>query len=159
MRYFIEIIVAIGICQLAGIFGSIYTMPKIHNWYAALRKPSFQPPGWLFGPVWVTLYCVMAVAVIRIWDLPESTGRTSAMIFFIIQLILNALWSYLFFGLEEPWLAFKEIAAMWIFILLTMISFFSLDALAGWLFVPYLAWVTFAAVLNFSIARLNPKTI
>ena len=153
-----QIIGAIVVCQLAGLFGSIFTRAKIPGWYKTLKKPSFNPPNWIFAPVWITLYTLMGISLFRIWNLPDYTsGRSTALIFFFTQLLLNALWSYIFFGMEELWRAFREILAMWVFILLSIQSFAALDPLAAWLLVPYLAWVTFAAVLNFSIARLNPK--
>lgn len=154
----LQVVVAVVVCQLAGVFGSLYTRSKIPGWYQGLKKPAFNPPNWIFAPVWIILYTLMGLALYRIWALSDSTsGRSTALIFFFTQLILNALWSYLFFGLEALRHAFKEILALWVFIVLSIQAFASLDALAAWLLVPYLAWVTFAAVLNFSIARLNPK--
>jgi translocator protein len=109
--------------------------------------------------VWIILYTLMGLALYRIWALPDFTsGRSSALLFFMTQLVLNALWSYIFFGMEELWYAFKEILALWVFIALSIQAFAALDALAAWLLAPYLAWVSFAAVLNFAMARLNPKT-
>jgi translocator protein len=154
----LEVVGAVVVCQLAGVFGSFYTRAKIPGWYKTLKKPSFNPPNWIFAPVWIVLYTLMGLALYRIWAMPDSaSGRPAALIFFFTQLLLNALWSYIFFGMEELRHAFKEILALWVFIVLSIQAFAALDVLAAWLLAPYLAWVTFAAVLNFSIARLNPK--
>jgi translocator protein len=144
------------LCLLPGFFGAAFTARKVPGWYAGLRKPSFNPPSRVFGPVWTFLYLLMAAALYRILSLPSDLdGRTAALIFFFIQLGLNGLWSYLFFGLESPREAFKEISALWVFLALSLREFGHLDPLSGWLLAPVLAWVTFAAVLNFSIMRLN----
>jgi tryptophan-rich sensory protein len=136
--------------------GSWVTVPKIPTWYASLTKPSFNPPSWVFGPVWTVLYAAMAVAAWRVWIAPADEGqRSRALMLFWAQLALNAAWSPLFFGLERPGLAFVVILAMVALIAATMVAFFRIDRSAGWLFVPYLAWVSFAAVLNGAIYRLN----
>jgi benzodiazapine receptor len=137
--------------------GSWVTLPKIPTWYASLAKPSFNPPSWVFGPVWTALYVAMAVAAWRVWIAPADDGpRWRALSLFWGQLALNAVWSPLFFGLERPGLAFVAILAMVAMIGATTVAFFRIDRVAGWLFVPYLAWVSFATVLNGAIFRLNP---
>jgi len=123
------------------------------EWYAGLRKPSWNPPGWVFGPVWTVLYAAMAVAAWRVWKAGDSRP---ALALYAVQLALNAAWSWLFFGLHRPGLAFVDIVALWAAILATTLAFFPKDRAAGWLMVPYLAWVSFAAVLNFTLWRMNP---
>ena len=136
--------------------GNAVTIPKIAGWYAALVKPSFNPPNWLFGPVWTVLFAMMAYAVFRIWRVEEGThGRTEAISLFYIQLLLNAGWSIAFFGLESPLLGMGVIMPLLGMILVTIQRFSPLDRTAGLLLVPYAAWVSFAALLNASIWWLN----
>ncbi|MCK6480111.1 MAG: tryptophan-rich sensory protein [Planctomycetes bacterium] len=125
------------------------------EWYVALRKPPWNPPGWVFGPVWTALYAAMAVAAWRVWRAAPPARARPALAAWAVQLVLNAAWSWLFFGLREPGLAFAEILALWAAILATTVLFLRRDRAAGWLMVPYLAWVSFAAVLNFVLWRLN----
>ncbi len=124
-------------------------------WYLELRKPAWNPPGWIFGPVWTLLYAAMAVAAWRVWRASSPAERRPALTAWGLQLLLNAAWSWLFFGLHEPGLAFAEILALWAAILATTILFFRRDRVAGRLMVPYLAWVSFAAALNFALWRMN----
>ena len=153
----IKFIVAIGVCQLAGFVGSLFTTPSIPTWYAALRKPSFNPPNWIFGPVWTTLFVLMGIAAFIVWNKGlDRKGVKAALLLFIIQLLLNMLWSYLFFTLHSPLYAFVEIIILWLAILLTMVKFFPISRAAGYLLLPYILWVSFAAVLNFTLFRLNP---
>ncbi len=125
------------------------------EWYAQLSKPAWNPPNWIFGPVWTALYLMMAVAAWRIWRLGGFGGQRRPLILFFIQLALNAAWSPLFFGLKEPGLAFAEILVLWLAIVLTIAAFRRADRLAAGLLVPYLAWVSFASVLNFTLWRMN----
>ncbi len=143
----------IAVSLAAGIFGSRF-MPG--EWYASLNKPSFNPPGWIFGPVWTILYIMMGVAAHRVWMLRGFRQAAPALALFITQLLFNALWSWLFFGLQRPDLAFIDIIVLWITILLTLLAFRQHSDLAATLLIPYLAWVSFAAILNASIWRLNP---
>jgi len=153
----IKFIVAIGVCQLAGFVGSIFTTPSIPTWYAALRKPAFNPPNWIFGPVWTSLFVLMGIAAFIVWNKGlDRKGVKAALLLFIIQLVLNMLWSYLFFTLHSPLYAFVEIIILWLAILLTMVKFFPISRAAGYLLLPYILWVSFAAVLNFTLFRLNP---
>ena len=156
MKQGFKLVLAIIICQLAGFIGSLFTMPAIAGWYSQLNKPSFNPPNWLFGPAWLTLYTLMGISAYLIWrrGIAKKEVKT-ALIIFGVQLILNSLWSIIFFGLKLPWLAFAEISLLWIFILLTILKFLKISQPAGLLLLPYLAWVSFASLLNFSIARLN----
>lgn len=154
------LLTSILLCQAAGLLGTVFTLKSIPIWYATLRMPSFQPPSWVFGPVWTLLYTLMGVSLYRVWSLPVSVpGRSLAMDLFAVQLSLNALWTPVFFGLHKPWLAFGVIVLMWTAILATMMAFWKLDDWTAWLWMPYLAWVTFATVLNFAIARLNPEIL
>ena len=152
----IRLIASIVLCQMAGVIGAIFTTPAIPTWYAALKKPPFTPPGWIFSPVWITLYLLMGVSAFVVWSKGWGDSRVRiALSLFVVQLVLNALWSLMFFGLRSPSAGFINIVVLWIFILLTMLYFFKVSTTAGALLVPYVLWVSFAAVLNFSIWRLN----
>jgi len=152
----VKLVVCIVICQLAGALGSIFTFSSIPSWYATLAKPSFNPPGWVFGPVWGTLYTMMGVAAWLIWRKGVSTpGVRSALILFALQLALNAAWSPIFFGARQILWAFVVIVALWVAILLTTVAFWRHSRPAAVLLMPYLAWVSFASVLNFTLWRLN----
>jgi translocator protein len=125
------------------------------GWYAGLRKPLWNPPNWIFGPVWTVLYATMAVAAWLVWKRGGFAGQRFALSLFLMQLLLNALWSPLFFGLRNPGLAFVDIVLLWLAVLATVVAFWKTRPLTGALLVPYLAWVSFASVLNFAIWRLN----
>lgn len=151
-----RIVVSIIICQLAGVVGSVFTITAIPGWYASLIKPSFSPPNWLFGPVWLTLYILMGLALALVWAKGIGDKKVKqAVILFGVQLLLNVLWSILFFGLHLTFLAFLEIVMMLGFIVLTTRRFYRIERRAAYLMLPYLAWVSFASVLNFSIWFLN----
>jgi benzodiazapine receptor len=153
----IKLVLSIIVCQLAGVVGSVFTTPAIPNWYAALKKPPFTPPNWLFSPVWITLFAVMGLSAFLVWRKGwDEEGVKTALGIFVIQLILNALWSVMFFGLRSPLTGLVEIVFLWIAILVTVLYFQRISTTAGILLVPYILWVSFAAVLNFSIWRLNP---
>ena len=122
------------------------------TWYAALRKPAWTPPDRLFAPVWTVLYAMMAVAAWLVW---RETGLSREIGLFVLQLALNAAWTWLFFGLKRPGLALVDLVLLWLAILLTQVAFEHVRPLAGWLLLPYLAWVTFAAALNVALWRLN----
>jgi translocator protein len=124
------------------------------EWYAQLAKPTWNPPSWVFGPVWTVLYILMGVAAWLVWDRWRGDART-ALALFVVQLAFNAGWSAMFFGLQAPGLAFGWILVLWALIVATTIAFWRLRTVAGVLLLPYLAWVTFAAVLNFTIWRMN----
>ncbi len=153
----IKLVVSIVACQCAGIIGSIFTTPAIPTWYAALEKPFFNPPNWLFAPAWITLYLLMGIAAFLIWR--QGLGQKGvrvALVIFLVQLVLNALWSVVFFGLQSPLWGVVVILALWVAILLTIIRFFKLSTAAGALLLPYILWVSFASVLNVAIWVLNP---
>ncbi len=145
-----------AVCFLAALIGSVFTAGAIPTWYANLAKPEFTPPGWLFGPAWTVLYILMAIAAYIVWEKGlDKPGVRTALAAFLVQLALNALWSIIFFGLRSPAGAFAEVVVLWLAILVTMILFFRVSKAAGWLFVPYILWVSFAAVLNFTLWIMN----
>jgi len=156
MSKIVKFLIAILICQIAGIVGSLFTSPSIPTWYATIEKPKFTPPNWVFAPVWTTLFVLMGISAYLIWNqgLENKIVKTALWVFGI-QLVLNMLWSLLFFGLHSPLYAFFEIIILWLAILFTILNFFKISRTAGWLLVPYIIWVSFAAILNFYIARLN----
>ena len=156
-RDVVKLVVSLVACQCAGAIGSIFTTPAISTWYATLEKPSFNPPNWLFAPAWITLYLLMGVAAFLIWRQGlGQKGVRAALIIFLVQLVLNALWSVVFFGLHSPLWGVVVIIALWIAILITIIKFFKLSTAAGSLMLPYILWVSFAAVLNIALFMLNP---
>jgi len=146
---------ALVICFGAAGLGSLLTEPSIGGWYAALRKPSWTPPNWLFGPVWSALYLAMAIAAWLVWRRAGVSATKLALTLFALQLVLNVGWSAIFFALHIPGFAFVEIVILWLLILVTAVSFWPVSQAAGWLMVPYLSWVAFAAALNCAIWRLN----
>jgi len=151
-----KLVVSIIACLAAGAIGSIFTRQAIPTWYATLEKPAFNPPNWLFAPVWTLLYLLMGVAAFLVWRKGlENRQVRIALIVFLVQLVLNALWSVAFFGLESPLFGVVVIAALWVAILFTVLKFYRISLAASVLMWPYLLWVTFAAVLNVSIWLLN----
>jgi translocator protein len=149
MNKWLVLIGLLVLCLAVGAGAGFLTAQSVLTWFPTLIKPSFNPPSWLFGPVWTTLYIMMAVAAWLVWL------RQGSLVLFYVQLALNFAWSLLFFGLHSPALALVDIVAMWVLILLTLLAFWKTDRRAGWLLVPYLAWVSFASVLNASIWWLN----
>ena len=141
------------LCFAAAAGGGIF-LPG--DWYATLQKPSWNPPGWIFGPVWTVLYTLMAVAAWLVWQQGGWRQQRRPLGCFLVQLALNALWPPLFFGWHRPGAALAEIGLLWLAIALTLVSFRPVSRAAAWLLVPYLAWVSFAAALNFALWRLNP---
>ncbi|MFN0191743.1 MAG: TspO/MBR family protein [Aestuariivirga sp.] len=146
----------IAVCLGTGALGGWITADSVKTWYPTLNKPSWNPPDWVFAPVWTTLYVMMAVAAWLVWKKDvRFSGVRAALILFFVQLALNLMWSALFFGARSPGLALMEIAVLWLAVAATLYAFISLSRPAGLLLIPYLAWVSFATVLNFSIWRLN----
>ncbi len=137
------------------VLGQIATFPNLTPWYTGLVKPAFNPPNWVFGPVWTTLYALMAFAAWRILRLPSSPERRIALVLFYAQLTLNAAWSWMFFAAHSPLLGLVNIVPQFLLILATLNAFRPLDRLATWALVPLTAWVAFAGVLNYSIWSLN----
>jgi translocator protein len=157
MPEMLRLIVSIGVCLLAGGLGAIFTRASVGGWYAVLVKPSFTPPAWIFGPVWTLLYIMMGVALFLLWRKGVSDPRVQhALIAFAVQLALNALWSPAFFGLRSCLAGLIVIVPLWIAIAATIALAAPLSAAAALLLSPYLAWVSFAAVLNAALVLKNP---
>ncbi len=156
MKQIIKLTASLVICYAAAFFGALFSGDPRSEWYASLAKPSFMPPGWLFGPVWTVLYGMMAISLFLVWrnGLDNKQVRRASIVF-LTQLILNAIWSPVFFGLEMPGLALVVIIILWLLILMTIVVFGRISKLAAGLLVPYLMWVTFATVLNCAIVYLN----
>lgn len=155
-REFGKLLISVLVCQFVGFIGSVFTTPAIPTWYAGLEKPSFTPPSSVFAPVWITLYLLMGISAYLVWHKGLAERRIkSALGVFAIQLMLNALWSVIFFGLHSPLGGLIEIIALWIVIPVTLVRFFPISTAAGVLLTPYFLWVGFAALLNFSIWSLN----
>ena len=162
----LKIIIAIAICELAGLVGSLFTTPAIgSNWYAGLTKPAWMPPSWLFAPVWILLFALMGISLYLIWRrqalirasasaMGGGIGKWTVGLFFF-QFALNIFWSIIFFGLHSPGAAFIEIIFLWLSILATIIVFSKISKAAAWLLVPYILWVSFAGFLNYSIWQLS----
>ncbi|OXB05779.1 TspO/MBR family protein [Flavobacterium pectinovorum] len=157
MNKTVKIAIALIVCLLVGYSASVVTRPSVETWYPTIVKPIFNPPNWIFMPMWTLLYILMAVAAGLVWDKIKEQNEAvkKALAFFLIQLTLNAIWSYLFFGLKNPMLALIEIALLWLMIYETYLKFIKINKTAGYLLIPYLAWVAFAAILNASIWWLN----
>jgi tryptophan-rich sensory protein len=151
-----KLIISIFICLFAGFIGSFFTLPAIPTWYATLLKPSFAPPNWVFFPIWTSLFIMMGISLFLVWQKGcEDKKVKTALYLFAGQLILNALWSVAFFGLRSPLLGLMDIIILWIAILATILSFMKLSKTAAYLLIPYILWVSFAAIVNFSTWRLN----
>jgi len=143
-------------CELAGVLGSVFTIGSIPTWYAALSKPAFNPPSWLFGPVWTALYLLMGIALYLAYESKAGNKwRSLAISAFAIQLALNLLWSIVFFGMHSLIGGMVVIAALWLSIAATMILFWRVSRTGAYLLVPYILWVSFAMALNYSLLALN----
>jgi len=153
----LKLIAACVLCLAVGFVGSLFTTSEsLSIWYAGLNKPFFNPPDWLFGPVWTTLYILMGISAFLIWQKGTNEPPVKlAVSWFVVQLILNGLWTPVFFGLHLPAIAFIEILLLWLAIIFTINSFRIISKLAAFLLVPYLLWVTFASILNASLWLLN----
>jgi tryptophan-rich sensory protein len=156
MKRALRILVFVLICELAGVIGSVFTRPSIPGWYAGLAKPSFTPPGWVFAPVWTILYALMGVAAYLVYEKrPGGTDVKRALTVFGAQLVLNALWSIVFFGAHQILGAIIVIILLWVLILVTIRLFSRISKAAAYLLVPYILWVSWATVLNISFYVLN----
>ncbi len=156
MQKIIKIVLVVLVCVSVGFLSGLVTEDSVTTWYATLQKPFFNPPNWIFAPVWTLLYIMMGISAGLVWtsNAAEKTVK-KALGFFAVQFILNALWSYLFFGLHNPMLALVEIILLWLMIWETYNQFKKIDKIAAYLLIPYLAWVSFAMLLNASIWYLN----
>lgn len=156
IKNILRLLVSIIICQAVGILGSLVTFPAISGWYQTLNKPAFNPPNWIFGPVWTILFLLMGISLYLVWRKEKNNKNVKvALVFFATQLGFNFLWSFLFFGFQSPVAAFIDIIILWVFILLTIIKFWKISKLAAYLLLPYILWVSFAAILNLFIVVLN----
>lgn len=156
LRDAIKLIVSILLAEAAGAAGAVITAPAIPTWYAGLHKPALNPPAWVFGPVWTTLYLLMGIAAFLVWRRWGTDPRVkTALAIYLVQLLLNAIWSPVFFALQAPGAALMVIALLWLAIVVTMLKFHPISRAAAYLLIPYLMWVSFASYLNFSIWRLN----
>ena len=156
LKSFFQLLLAVVVSEIPGIIGSVFTVSAIPTWYATLAKPALNPPAWIFGPVWTTLYALMGIAVFLIWRAgPDRKNVKIALSFFGGQLILNALWSVIFFGLHALAAAFVEIIVLWAAIAYTIAVFLKISRPAAYLLVPYILWVSFAAYLNYAIWALQ----
>ncbi len=154
MKKSIQLIGTIVLCQLAGIIGALFTTSQIEGWYALLDKPFFQPPSWVFGPVWTVLYTMMGIALFLIIQSPTS-GKSKVYISFGMQLVVNTLWTLVFFGAHQVGTALAVIIVLLASIVWTMWEMRSHSTIAMWLMAPYLSWVLFASVLNAAVFVLN----
>ena len=156
MKHLPKLIAAVLVCELVGIASTPFTIAAIPTWYAHITKPPFSPPNWIFGPVWTLLYLMMGVSFYYIWILGWKKKKVKqAAVVFLLQLLLNFLWSFLFFGLHAPLLGLLDIIGMVILIVMTIQKFYPLSKTAAYLLIPYVLWVGFATLLNLSIAVLN----
>ena len=151
------LILCIATCEVVGgVLGSIFTIPAIPGWYLHLNKPSFTPPSWLFGPVWTTLYLLMGISLFLVYTTRrKAAARNRAIILFAAQLLLNLLWSVVFFGFHSPFYGFVIIVLLWLAILATIIQSYFVRKSAAYVLIPYIIWVTVASLLNFYVLILN----
>jgi benzodiazapine receptor len=149
------LVLFLAVCFAAAGLGAIVTGSSVNDWYPALRKPSWNPPAWIFGPVWTVLYLMMAIAAWLVWDKVGFKGGSVALGLFALQLVFNALWAPLFFGLRSPRAGLADIIPLWFAILAALVSFWRVSPFAGALLIPYWLWVSFATILNFTIWKMN----
>jgi len=154
MNKFTKFISAVGICFVAAGVGSIATFSQIPTWYTTIVKPTWNPPNWLFGPVWTLLYLLMAISLFLLWT-NKNKFKTSAVNIFYIQLVLNVAWSWIFFGWHRLDIALIEIVVLWVAIIKTIIYSYKVNKTAGLVLIPYVIWVSFAGFLNYTIWMLN----
>ena len=151
----LELLLCVALCFLAAMIGRGLSMGEPGEWYAALRKPWFNPPNWVFAPVWTALYAAMGVSLWLVWQKRREYSVRGALVWFGVQLALNASWPGLFFGLRNPGIAFTGILLLWLAIGVTLLRFSKLSKMAAWLLAPYWAWVSFASLLNLALWQMN----
>jgi tryptophan-rich sensory protein len=151
----IKLVASILLPHAVGVTAAIFTTEAIPGWYATLNQPSFNPPNWVFGPVWTTLYTILGISLFMIWNLEPGKKRNQAIGVFMVQMLLNFGWSFLFFHFKMIGVALIEIVALWIMIVVMLVRFYKLKPLAAYINIPYLLWVTFATVLNAAYYFLN----
>ncbi|RYD78821.1 MAG: tryptophan-rich sensory protein [Sphingobacteriales bacterium] len=154
MNLFVKIIICVALCAGLGFASGFSTAGEINGWYATIQKPSWNPPNWIFGPVWTTLYVLMGIAAALIWH-SKDERRSKALGLFVVQFIFNLAWSFIFFNQHQIGLAFAEIIIMLVLIIATTVSFYKIKPAAAYLMMPYILWVSFATVLNGAIWMLN----
>lgn len=155
MPKFVKLVISIAIPLLVGFLGSIFTSSSVDSWYKTINKPVFTPPSWLFGPAWTILFILIGLSFYFVWINNFGDKLWLCIGVFAVQLILNLLWSFLFFTLKAPLLAFVEIVLLWVAILVNILVFFKVTKVAGYLLIPYILWVTFASALNLGVYLLN----
>lgn len=157
MKNWLKLIISLVLVSAVSYLGSLATINSIPTWYATLSKPSFQPPNWIFGPVWTILYLMIAVSLFLVWknNKAKPTLKKKAYTIFSVQLFLNMLWSMIFFGAHEILSALVIVVLLWLAIIMNILAFYKISKSAGWLLVPYLLWVSFASILNFAVWMLN----
>jgi translocator protein len=156
MKNWVKAVISIATPQVVGITSSLFNETGEGSWYRSIAKPDWNPPGWVFAPVWTSLYVLMGIAFYIIWKSNATSGvKNRAMSFWIIQLVLNFFWTFIFFGQEQIGLALIEMTLLWLAILFTIFSFSKISKLSAWLMVPYISWVSFAWILNYTIWQLN----
>lgn len=154
MNIYVKIFICVALCVGLGFASGFSTIEEVNGWFQTIEKPSWNPPGWLFSPVWTTLYILMGIAVALIWHSNHAL-RNKAITLFVIQFIFNLGWSFIFFNQHQPGWAFAEIIVMLILIVATTIYFYKIKPAAAYLMIPYIMWVSFASVLNGTIWMLN----
>jgi translocator protein len=156
MSKILKLIISIAVPVAVGAVSGLFTVSEISGWYQTINKPSWNPPSWIFSPVWTTLYIMMGIALYLVWTAEvKPAAKKKAIAFFVIQLVLNFFWSFIFFKQHQIGLAFAEIIIMFVFILMTIFSFARINKAAAWLLVPYISWVSFATILTYTIWQLN----
>lgn len=155
MRPIAKLSIAIAIPVITGLLAGWFTVQSVNTWYSTLNRPSFAPPNWLFGPVWMVLYLLMGISLYIIWQRAPSIQKEKALFIFGLQLFCNFIWSFLFFYLRRPAFALVDIVLLWLLIVVMIARFYRLSPLAAWLNIPYLLWVSFATALNYMFWKLN----
>jgi len=155
MKKIFKLLISVVIPLIIGFLGSIFTSSSVTSWYTTINKPFFNPPSWLFGPVWTLIFILIGISFYLVWIKNFGKDKKLVIKVYYYQLFLNFLWSVLFFGLKSPLLALIEIVILWFFILNNMNIFYKISKTAGYLFIPYLLWVSFATILNFTIVLIN----
>ncbi|MEO8772150.1 MAG: TspO/MBR family protein [Ferruginibacter sp.] len=156
MKLSVKLIISIAVPLIIGSIAGFFTVQSVNGWFTTIHKPSFNPPNWIFAPVWTTLYILMGIAFYLVWKSnAEPNVKKVAIIFYSIQLVLNFLWSFIFFVYHQPGWALADIIFLLAMILLTTLWFERISVAAAWLMAPYICWVSFATVLNYYIWKLN----
>lgn len=156
MKHWIKAVISLALPQVVGATAALVTQTGESSWYQSIQRPEWNPPGWVFGPVWTALYLMMGWAFYLVWKSPApAETKRPAMILWIVQLVFNFFWTLIFFGAHQIGWALAEIAVLWLLILLTIFAFARVSKTAAWLLVPYISWVSFATLLTYTIWRLN----